>query len=336
MCVLVGDTEQHAEVAVGGANATIWTFNGRRASDTPTLHSEAHAHGVTGVARHPTNPSLFVTVGVADQRLVVWDCDRHCLVQRTKLPAPGHCVDYRGDGESIAVGLANGAFVILEASTLRREVKQQEAQRAVTQIRYSPDGYSLAVASRDGFIDLYDATRAYRRTARCAGHSNAVLHLDWSSDSTVLQSNCAGYEILYWIADTGRQIRSSVDTVEADTDWATWTCVLGFPVMGVWPAQSTNADVNAVDRSGDRAFVVTADNFGDVKLFNWPCVAEQAPHYCAPGHSNSVGKALGAGGCLLLAVIRVRFVRWAQTRACTRDARDARNACNTRCHSRLR
>ena len=64
-------------------------------------------------------------------------------------------------------------------------------------------------------------------------HANTCCQ-DWSVDGTVLQSNDASSEIIWWNADTGRQIRSSVDTVEADTVWDTWTCHLGFQVMGIW------------------------------------------------------------------------------------------------------
>ena len=158
------------------------------------------------------------------------------------------------------------------------------------QVRYSPDGYSLAVASRDASIRVYDCTRGYTPTARCVGHQSRVTHLDWSVDSSTLQSNCGSYEIMYWSADNGRQIRSSVDTVESDTEWATWTCILGFPVMGIWPDSSTGDDVNSVDRSRDGAFIVTGDDFGEVKLFNYPCVVDDAPNRAYKGHSSHVQK----------------------------------------------
>ena len=71
-----------------------------------------------------------------------------------------------------------------------------------------------------------------------------MTHLDWSSDGRIIQSNCGAYEILYWDVKSGRQIRSTMDSLEADTSWSTWTCVLGFPVMGIWPPSSDGTDVN--------------------------------------------------------------------------------------------
>ena len=109
---------------------------------------------------------------------------------------------------------------------------------------------------------------------------------------------------------TCRPLQSTTDTVESDTRWEDYTCVLGFPVMGIWPDGSDGTDVNALhigprpyapsgyvddglshgrdvpDPSGN--FVVTADDGGFVKLFNAPCVVEDAPCKVYRGHSRSV------------------------------------------------
>ena len=38
---------------------------------------------------------------------------------------------------------------------------------------------------------------------------------------------------------------------QRDTDFATWTVSLGFPVMGIWPNEADGTDINCVDRSKD-------------------------------------------------------------------------------------
>ncbi len=63
------------------------------------------------------------------------------------------------------------------------------------------------------------------------GHSSFVTHIDWSADSEFLQSNSGDYELLFWNAKTCKQVTSA--TTMRDTDWATFTCVLGFPVVGM-------------------------------------------------------------------------------------------------------
>jgi WD40 repeat protein len=144
------------------------------------------------------------------------------------------------------------------------------------------------VGSHDNYIDLYSVKRGYEHSKRLKGHTSYVTHLDWSKDSRVIMSNCGAYEIIWWDARAGAMLRSTRDSVEANTDWATWTCVLGFPVMGIWPKESDGTDVNSVDRSRDGRVVVTGDDFGKVKLFACPVVVEHAPYREATGHSSHV------------------------------------------------
>jgi WD40 repeat protein len=73
-----------------------------------------------------------------------------------------------------------------------------------------------------------------------------------------------------------------------DTDWASWTCVLGWPVQGIYPAYSDGSDVNACDRSKDRSVLVTGDDFGKVRLFRYPVSDPSAESKHFGGHSSHV------------------------------------------------
>jgi WD40 repeat protein len=75
---------------------------------------------------------------------------------------------------------------------------------------------------------------------------------------------------------------------QRDQKWATWTGVLGFDVMGIWPDFADGTDVNAIDRTRSGRHVATADDFGGVKLFNYPCVVQDAPYVLGRGHSSHV------------------------------------------------
>ena len=112
---------------------------------------------------------------------------------------------------------------------------------------------------------------------RLKGHSSFLTHLDWSMDNRLLRSCCASYELLYWDVGAGRQFLSTLDSLEADTQWQTETCVLGFPVMGIWPPDSDGTDVNSVDVLPSKGLVATGDDSGRLNLFNYPCVAKHAP-----------------------------------------------------------
>lgn len=47
--------------------------------------------------------------------------------------------------------------------------------------------------------------------------------------------------------------------------------VVGDDVIGVWPKNCDNADVNCTDVSHAGNAVATGDDFGFVKLFDFPC-----------------------------------------------------------------
>lgn len=54
--------------------------------------------------------------------------------------------------------------------------------------------------------------------------------------------------------------------------WSSWTCVLGPEVNGIWPKYSDINDINSVDANFSSQILVTADDYGSVKLFRYPCV----------------------------------------------------------------
>ena len=47
-------------------------------------------------------------------------------------------------------------------------------------------------------------------------------------------------------------------------------------MLGVWPDGSDGSDINAAHRSNDGQLVLTADDFGGLKLFHAPCAAHLA------------------------------------------------------------
>ena len=70
------------------------------------------------------------------------------------------------------------------------------------------------------------------------------------------------------LAEEENKVKSSLpDQVE----WASWTCVLGKEVKGLWAKYSDLSDVNAVDANFYYNVIVSGDDFGLVKIFRFPC-----------------------------------------------------------------
>mmetsp|Transcript_7038 Transcript_7038/g.24793 ORF Transcript_7038/g.24793 Transcript_7038/m.24793 type:complete len:420 (-) Transcript_7038:24-1283(-) len=255
---------------------------------------KAHHGSVEAVAPHPTDPDRFATVGL-DCLLCLWDVSKKSLLHQKSLTAPGMAVDIRAareDAEHVAVGFTVAAVGIY---SMDRQGFLPEPRvvrlpggtgESVSMVKYSPDGFCLAVCSHDTNIYLLDVAKNYALRKRLKGHSATVHDVDWSKDGRVLQSTCAGYEILYWDVEQGKRFSSTHDSVESDTLWASWTLTLGFPVMGVWDPASDGTDVNAAHRSSDGSLVLTGDDEGFVSLFSAPVVCRHAAHRRFNGHSS--------------------------------------------------
>jgi microtubule-associated protein-like 1/2 len=142
--------------------------------------------------------------------------------------------------------------------------------------------------------------RACAQVAKLEGHSSFINHIDWSKDSTKLQSNCGAHELLYWklyksISDDPRTQRFAPHQEKSssrmkDEEWDTQTSIYGWSVRGIWPEGADGTDINACARNhtGERDLVATSDDFGTVKLFRYPCIVPNAD--CKPysGHSSHV------------------------------------------------
>lgn len=73
-----------------------------------------------------------------------------------------------------------------------------------------------------------------------------------------------------------------------NVEWATATCVLGFGVFGIWSEGADGTDINAVARSHDGKLLASADDFGKVHLFSYPCCQPRALSHKYGGHSSHV------------------------------------------------
>ncbi|KAJ9507961.1 hypothetical protein QJQ45_021288 [Haematococcus lacustris] len=298
---------QPALLPYGGAQVRLWDLTKREVS-----RSAALGFGIAGIA-------------LSNEQYVC----RASKAPATHL-ALGSAGGYSGVKHKIAV---------LDAATLQplkvmlEPGAQVDAQPHVDELKYSPAGgpAMLAAGGRDMTIYLYSAAADYQLVAKCSGHSGNLEHLDWSLPinqpgsklhmSMVLQASDASGNLLYWDPKTGRKIPHS----QRDAAWHTWTCRLGFPVMGIWPDDSDRTDVNSVTRSqrgaskwdppppgqavsGDAlmqylsppeeensadgvpgcGYLATGDDFSSVRLFNFPVVWDDAPYKAFKGHSSHV------------------------------------------------
>eukprot|EP00948_MAST-09A_sp_MAST-9A-sp1_P000368 g368.t1 len=221
-------------------------------ADADSTFSEVIVAGHSNVLRalssmHGPFNHCYLTAG-EDAVLNVWDRQSHNRLNSIKLPAAATCLHCCPRNNSVAIGFSNGGVILVELVSSSENSRiphfrflasaecKTFAVEAIEEVRFSPDGRQLAVGSRDNVIYIFDTSRSRLQLhGKLRGHTSYVTHLDWSADSRVLQSNCGAYNIIYWDPHRCKPLSSTRDTVEADTIWDSWTCVLGFPVLGIWP-----------------------------------------------------------------------------------------------------
>ncbi|XP_048368488.1 echinoderm microtubule-associated protein-like 3 isoform X1 [Sphaerodactylus townsendi] len=225
-----------------------------------------------------------------DKQLCMWDGGEHTLAWSVTLEETGLCADFHPSGKVVTVGLSTGRWVVLDTETRQVLSAYTDGNEQLSVVRYSPDGEFLAIGSHDNFIYIYsvgESEHKYTRFGRCVGHSSFITHLDWSKDGNFIMSNSGDYEILYWdVAGGCKLLRNRFEN--KDREWASYTCVLGFHVFGVWPDGSDGTDINSLCRSHNERVVAVADDFCKVHLFQYPCAKPKAPSHEYGGHGSHV------------------------------------------------
>jgi len=233
-----------SQVFVAGSGAcNLWEVD-----DMPEVLVQGASGALNGLAMNPQFPHVFATLSEADT-VVVMSAATHKPLRVVQLGMKGECARsgaFSPDGQHLAVGLSGGGLQVMEFHPNVTQVAWcKDSNESIDELKYSPCGRFLAAGSHDQLIYIYDVKPGYRLRCKCTGHSSTVTHIDWAADSSVIMSNDQAYEILYSDPRTGRQVKEN----QRDTRWATWTCVLGFPVMGIWPPGTDGTDINSCDRS---------------------------------------------------------------------------------------
>uniref|UniRef100_A0A672RCK9 Echinoderm microtubule-associated protein-like 1 n=1 Tax=Sinocyclocheilus grahami TaxID=75366 RepID=A0A672RCK9_SINGR len=245
--------------------------------------TQGHTDELWGLTVHPLKHQ-FLTCG-HDKHVCLWDSASHRPIWTKTLESAG----FHPSGATVAIGTQTGRWLVLDTESKDLVTVHTDGNEQLSVMRFSPDGNFLAIGSHDNYIYIYAVAengKKYSRVGKCSGHSSFITHLDWSVDSQYLVSNSGDYEILYWIPSVCKQV-VSVETTR-DIEWATFTCILGFHIFGLWPDGSDGTDINAVCSSNAKKLLITGDDFGKVHLFSFPCSQSRAPCHIYGGHSSHV------------------------------------------------
>ena len=184
-------------------------------------------------------------------------------------------------------------------------------------VRFSPAGNLLCVGSHDKKMYAYNVDSnnwegTFKKEKYIFNkHSSAVLHMDFSADGKFIQETDQAEELLFLDPETGKQETSAtkmaeyhgVDGVADKRIFATQTCILGWPVLGIWPPGTSNQFINSCDRSPNNKLIATSDDDGQVKIFRFPAAQENSKFKVGLGHSShTTGVAFNASSDFIVSV----------------------------------
>ncbi|KAK9412191.1 echinoderm microtubule-associated protein-like 6 [Crotalus adamanteus] len=256
-----------------------------RERDKPMLIMQGHCEGeLWALAVHPKKP--LVVTGSDDRSVRLWSLADHALIARCNMEEAVRSVSFNPDGSQLALGMKDGSFIVLRVRDMTEVVHIKDRKEVIHEMKFSPDGCYLAVGSNDGQVDIYAVAQRYKKTGECNKSSSFITHIDWSLDSKFLQTNDGAGAHFFYRMPSGKHLANK-DEIKGIC-WASWTCVIGSEVNGIWTKYSDVTDINSVDGNYNNTVLVTGDDFGLVKLFRFPCLKKGAKFRKYVGHSAHV------------------------------------------------
>lgn len=157
----------------------------------------------------------------------------------------------------------------------------------ISVVKFSPDGTKLAIAYAPPIskIYFYDVNTKKDVGKPCTGSPSRMTSIDFNRSGDMIHVNSTGYEILFWSTKGGS--REGHSKFKGD-DMATLTSRFSWATLGIWPACSDGSDINSVDRSNSKQYLVTGDDFSKVKIFDFPATQEKQINTSYKGHSSHV------------------------------------------------
>nr|CAD7588554.1 unnamed protein product [Timema genevievae] len=235
-----------------------------------------HGRQLWGLAVHPDD-ELFATAG-HDKNIALWN--RQKLIWSTQIAYECVSLTFHPFGVALAAGSTEGHLVVLNAESGAPAATIRVCGSPLSCIGYNPAGDMIAIGSQNGSVYLFRVSRdgfSYKKSNKIRG-TQALNHLDWSTDGNYLQTVTADYDLAFWDVKSMTAEKSPISM--KDVKWYTLNCTVGFLVAGIWNNRfyPMTSVITTVNRSMAHDMLICGDADGYIRLFKYPCLSAKAEY----------------------------------------------------------
>lgn len=135
-------------------------------------------------------------------------------------------IAYSPDGGLLAMGAHDSVIYILETKSYSLKVVGICNNRFIT---ITIPHFFFFQRLKYSFAFFLSFAHISTRQFKLKGHSSFITCFDFSSDGRFIQSTSNAGELMFWNCVEGERVLST--TAMRDVKWATFNCVLGWPVQ---------------------------------------------------------------------------------------------------------
>lgn len=276
-------------------HSLLWVDLGRK--ELVRVLQVSHGPEAWAMDFHPSLAILASGSSAGDVRF--WNvAERRPAVGRVlKIGIGVWAMAFSPDGSLLALGCDKGFLEVDSFPALQPilQARLSPAGERITDLRFDEAGQQIVACCWDQVVYLLrvvqhpDSAPEVFLHRTLTGNSSSPQCAMFSADGQFVMSNAKDTQILFWRTRDGHRVTST--SAFRDTRWQKpWTCLLGWPVIGIWgDSDYDQTDINTVCSSlGSDEVVAIGDDYGKVKLFRFPTPFLEPQCQVCPGHASHV------------------------------------------------
>lgn len=220
---------------------------------------------------------------LSDSNIVYqWNYIKQNLKVTTKINHPVSRISLAPNNDYLAVACANGIIQILEPIKLRLVYEVTFIKNEPSYLKFSPSSDLLAVGCVNGDVIILSSSMKFQILANLYDLSDfRVNSIDFSLDNCFIKVIFDSYDEEIIEISSGDKLNpknlKDRDTL-ATTEWCDFSSLKGWELSGISSYYKSFREVIGLTLSEIKDIVISYDEYGKVKIFNFPACENIVPH----------------------------------------------------------